>query len=221
MTYRSLLSLAFLALLLQPAYAGPTEELAKVLREAATSSNPTLSFLQGVGTIGDAELNREQVERALALANLPQNGALHDVLGPTQRIRKKGDRISMERSEVTTLEFLDNGQVAGRVRLKKTVSLRLRLGKEPVIDKVRGISVGQGGEGRMYSLWKVRFYEQGKRQFAAVTAGAVIFSKTIHIDLTPPAEEAPQADPGVEASSPTPAPVEAKGLTDVLGGLGS
>lgn len=191
-TRTTLCSLALLVAIATPAAAGPTEDLAAILRAAAASNNPTLAFLRGVGDLGDVSLSAAQVRAAVRQAELPQVAELAQLLEATRTLTKRDDRITIERTRDTELSYRnDQGVVAGRVLVRQTVKVRLRLrdnGARAELDKISGIKVGEGADGRLYDLWEVVCYEQNGKQLADVTAGMLIFSKTITVDLTPTPE---------------------------------
>lgn len=181
----TLLSLA----LTTTATAGPVEDLARLVRESAGSPNPTMALLRGLAGQPDFSLSQTQVRQALAQAQVPSGSALDRLLRPTTRLSKAGDRITANRSE-TTLVSVPGGQ--GAVELGQTVKVRLRVTgpQEAVLDKVSGIKVGVSASD-LYTLFDVHFKREGGRQVAVVTAGVNLvvtsITKTVTIDLTPPA----------------------------------
>jgi hypothetical protein len=170
----------------------PVASLTTLARDAATSANPAMAFLQGLGGMGDFDLRTADIRRALTDAGVPATGMLRDLLGPTTRLRKRGANVEIDRSEETMLR-LDSGSA---IEIGRRVKARLRVegANEAMIDKVDGIKVGESADS-LYDLWRVQFTREGNKPVAKVTAGALVFSKTVTIDLSrrtpPPAHPTP------------------------------
>lgn len=224
---RSLFAPAFLALLLcaAPAKADAVSDLTALVKSAATNSNPTMAFMRGLASMGNFDLKTADVRRALAAANLPPGGILDKVLGPTTRLKKDGDRIEIERSQDTEIQ-MPNG--AG-VRLGKRIKARFRVQGEhdATIDNVSGIKVSpaptpEDQNPSFYDLWDVKFTREGGKPVAKITAGALIFSKTVTVDLSPLKPTTPPAntDP-VTTNTPPPVVVNPTPGLVALGQPGS
>ncbi len=188
MTFRTLAARTLPALLLLVAAAAaparaqdPTERLVALIRESGTSANPAMAFMRGLGQLPDFQLGEAQVRRALQLAQAPTSGMLHDLLAPTTRLSKRGDRIEIDRSRKTVLALGDRGAI----ELDKRVRARLRVAgaHDATIDEITGLKVGETRDD-LYGLKKVVFTREGGKPVAKVTAGAFIFSKTVTIDLS-------------------------------------
>jgi LysM repeat protein len=203
---RALFAPAFLALLLcaAPAKADPVSDLTALVKSAATNANPTMAFMRGLAGMGNFELKAADIRRALSAANLPPGGILQKVLGPTTNLKKSGDRIVIDRSEVTRV-VMDTGAA---VELGRRIQARFRVHNqhEATIDDVSGIKVAESASGDFYSLWDVKFTRENGKPVAKITAGTFIFSKTVTVDLTPKPTPTPAA--------PAPAPVVAETPAD-------
>lgn len=208
---------AFLAALLALCLAAPAvratplEDLTALARDAAASANPAMAFLRGLGGMGDFDLREADIRRALADAGVPATGMLRDLLGPTTRLRKRGATVDLERSRVTTLA-LDGGST---IEIGRHVKARLRVDgpNDALIDKVDGIRVGESADS-LYDLWRVQFTKEGNKPVAKVTAGALVFSKTVTVDLSRRAPPSGSAPPRPTAAS---RPAETPGLTGAVG----
>lgn len=187
-----------------PGAAGQVEDLTRLVDEAARSPDPTMAFLRGAAALPDFQLSQADVQRALEAAGVPQEGPLRQLLGPTLELKKKGDRISIQRSHPTVL-----AGPGSAIELGRKVDVRLRLeGQDAELDKISGIRVGEQAND-LYDLWRVKFTREGGRPVAKVTAGAAIFSKTVTVDLGPA--------PGGGGSTPaTPQPPQT-GITQAMG----
>lgn len=163
------------------ALAGPVEDLTKLVQAAANTPNPAMAFLSSLARMGDFDLRQADIKKALAAADLPADSPLTKLLGPTTRLRKQGDRLIADRSRTTAIT-MDDGKT---VQLGRQLKARLTVkNNQALIDDIDGIKVGNSPD-ELYDLWKVRFFNQGGRPKAEITAGALIFSKTFVIDLTP------------------------------------
>lgn len=207
---RALFAPALLALLLcaAPAKADPVSDLTALVKSAATNANPTMAFMRGLASMGNFELKSADIRRALAAANLPPGGILQKVLGPTTNLKKSGDRIVIDRSEVTRV-VMDTGAA---VELGRRIQARFRVHNEheATIDDVSGIKVAESANGDFYNLWNVKFARENGKPVAKITAGTFIFSKTVTVDLTPK-----------PTSTPTPAPAPAPVAEAPAGGNGT
>lgn len=184
------LALLFLGLFfgaLGGAVAGPVEDLARLVREARATPNPTMALLRGLAGLPDFDLPEAELRRALTLAQVPAGDPLDRLLRPTTRLTKSGDRISAARREATLVTMPDG---AGAIELGRNVRVRLRvLGPhDAALDRVSGIRVGPTASD-LYSLFEVRFTRQAGRPVAVVTAGVDLLltsiTRTVTIDLAP------------------------------------
>lgn len=199
--------LALLLLLALPASATPAaeERLARLVRQANAAPVPVLAFLQGIGELGALELDGAAVQRSLDLAELPADSPLRALLAGTERIAFDGERARLARSRPATFTM-----GSGALELGKRVELRLRqTGGRIVLDDVKGVKVGERADA-LYGLQRAEFLQERGRPVAKVTAGAFVFSKTVTIDLSPPAAAAAAAQPA-PGGGPSP------GLSGALG----
>lgn len=199
------------ALVRSPARADTVDDLVGLIREAGRAGNPAMAFIRGLGGLGDFTLGQADIRRALREANAPTGGMIEKLLAPTQKITKKGGKVSIERSQETTLSPLTpDGN--GAVKLGRKVSARVSVtgAESATIDDVSGIEVGEQAN-KLYDLDKVRFVKEGGRQLAKVTASWGIFSKTVTIDITPK-----PVPGGVVAGAPSPTPTPTVGLTGAV-----
>lgn len=194
---------------LAPARADAVDDLVALIREAGATPNPAMAFLRGLGRMGDFTLDQAALRRALVESGAPQGGMIERVLASTRTLTKKGREVQIDRTEETSLSPL-TADGTGAVKLGKKVRLRLTVKgeDEALLDDVKGIEVGETADS-LYDLWKVAFTKDGGRPVARVTAGALVFSKTVTIDLTPKAKPAAPAEPGPAAPTP--------GLSGALG----
>lgn len=203
---RSLFAPALLALLLcaAPARADAVADLTALVKTASTNSNPVMAFMRGLARMGNFELKTADVRRALAAANLPPGGILQQVLGPTTNLKKSGDRIEIERSQATRVT-MPNG--AG-VELGRRIKARFRVHNEhdASIDDISGIKVAEAANGTYYDLWDVKFTRENGKPVAKITAGALIFSKTLTVDLSDikPVTPPPSNTDPVTSNTPQP-----------------
>lgn len=196
---RALPALLCLLLLASPAVADPVDDLTNLVREAASTQNPTMAVLRGLARMGDFDLSQAQVRRALSKADLPSGGLLDKILGPTKRLTKRGGKVVIERTGTTTVA-METGHV---IQLGRRVSANLQVAgaNDALIDRVDGIKVGESA-GSLYDLWKIKFTRQGGKPVAMITAGAFVFSKTVTVDLSKiPGASGPTASSGGGSST--------------------
>ena len=101
------------------AYGGPQEELTRILTEASGSSNPSVSFLESIGSLGNADLNASQVAAAVEAA--PVHPALRPVLDRVSRIRISGSTVRFD----FTQAFAINLAGQGYAHFRRSVSFEL------------------------------------------------------------------------------------------------
>lgn len=165
---------------------GPEERLAALVRESTGSPNPAMTFLRGLGNLGNFELDRAGLRRALELSGAPAGGMLSQILDGMNRLKLRGERVEMRRDRAVTLSMGEKGAL----KLEREIEFNLEVrGDGAKIDDVDGIEVGETAN-KTYSLWNVEFKRENGKPVAKVTAGAFLFSKTVTIDLTPPARPA-------------------------------
>jgi peptidoglycan hydrolase-like protein with peptidoglycan-binding domain len=170
--------------------------LAAALEASSRAANPTLEFLRRLGTMGNLDLRSSDIRDAMAQAGISSSDALGQVLAPITRLRRSGDRVSIQRSRNTTLNL-----GTGSLRLGRDVGLDLSVNRSRAeITNISGLEAAEQG-GSFYDLKKVKFQTQGGRPVAEVTAGWGIFTKTVTIDLSPTDRRAelstPAEGPGI------------------------
>jgi len=158
---------------------------AALIREALASGSPALAFLQGLDRLGDVDLDRAALEDVLERAAAPRGSQLDRLLRPTRRLRREGDRVTVERAEPTVLEAGERGVLA----LEADVAFDLaREGDAVRLDEVDGIEVGRTANAT-WGLNHVVFDVEGRS--AALDVGPAFFSRTVKIDLSAGTEPAP------------------------------
>ncbi|MCA8920759.1 MAG: hypothetical protein KDD82_03055 [Planctomycetes bacterium] len=135
MRHLLLCTAALLALTL-PAHAGPQEQLTDLLVNATTSSNPSVSFLKGLGKIGDAQVSAKQVRAAIAAAEakgLQVHPTLKSLLGNVSALRISGGRdVRIRMAKKTSIDLAGRGWA----HLKEEVRFRV----SPKGDKLDNFS---------------------------------------------------------------------------------
>lgn len=167
--------------------ADTVDQLVALIRQSSGTGNPAMAFLQGLGRLGDFSLGQADIRRALTESGAPAGGMIEKLLSTTKKLTKRGANVQIDRTQETLLSPLTpDGK--GAVKIGKTVKFRLRVqgSNDATIDDVSGIRVGETKDD-LYDLWNVKFTREGGRPVAKVTAGALIFSKTVTIDLSPAA----------------------------------
>lgn len=178
-----------------PTRADTVDQLVALIRQSSSTGNPAMAFLQGLGRLGDFSLGQADIRRALTESGAPAGGMIEKLLSTTRKLTKRGAHVQIDRTQETTLSPLTpDGK--GAVKIGKTVKLRLRVqgSHDATIDDVSGLQVGETRD-ELYDLWNVKFTREGGRPVAKVTAGALIFSKTVTIDLSPSATPARSTNP--------------------------
>lgn len=170
--------------------ADTVDQLVALIRQSSSTGNPAMAFLQGLGRLGDFSLGQADIRRALTESGAPAGGMIEKLLSTTKKLTKRGGSVQIDRTQETLLSPLTpDGK--GAVKIGKTVKFRLRVqgSNDATIDDVSGLQVGETRDD-LYDLWNVKFTREGGRPVAKVTAGALIFSKTVTIDLSPGATPA-------------------------------
>jgi hypothetical protein len=179
-------ALAGAATLVSPVRADTVSDLVALIQEAGNSPNPAMAFIKGVGTLGDFSLTQAQVREALRQAGAPQGGMIDKLLRPVTSLEKRGKNIRIKRSQVTKLSPLKpDGTGAVEVGTDVSATVEVRGPHDAVLDDVSGIKVGHNAD-ELYAMKNVRFTRENGRPVAKVTAGFLMFSDTVTIDLSPP-----------------------------------
>lgn len=158
-----------------PCLAKDGDKLLKLVRSAGTDP---LVFLQQLHTLGDVNLDANDMRKVLNEVGAPAKGPLRKLLGPATRLRVRKGQVTLDRREKTTLEM-----TGGVLQLGKQVRFSLsKRGKGVVLSRPKGIKVGRH-RSSLYSLKKVEFVREGKLPVAMVTAGVGFFTRTVRIPL--------------------------------------
>jgi len=149
---KSLLLTAALLAASTLAYAGPQEDLTRILTEASGSSNPSVSFLESIGSLGNADLSASQVAAAVQAA--PVHPALRPVLDRVSRIRISGSTVRFDFSQA----FAVNLAGQGYAHFKRSVSFEL---DGRTLRSFRGFKLSQSLNGLKATPRSIRFGNHG------------------------------------------------------------
>lgn len=202
---RAFLVLGAVLLLALPARAR-SDDFTTVVKEALASAEPTTAVLRGLATLPDFDMNGDAVAAALTAAGAKPDGQVAKVLGDVTRLRKKKDRITIERRNARTLPIVVLGETKGWVRLEEKLEFRIRSNEGAVtLDKFDGISVGET-EKKLYSLRSIGWKPGTPDSLLTIIAGWGIFSETNEFKV--PNVVAPPASASADTGLPPPPPVK-------------
>ncbi|MEZ6189402.1 MAG: hypothetical protein R3F62_30920 [Planctomycetota bacterium] len=142
------------------AHATPEQDLARVLRRASGSSNPSVSFLEGIGALGDVDLNAAQIRAAVASA--PIHPALRPIVDRMQGLQIRGGRVSFSFREAFALN-LNNRAYA---HFGRTAGFQLS-GRS--LTQFRGFKLSQTPKGLKVAPSEIRFGEHAGVPSAWIT----------------------------------------------------
>ncbi len=154
-----------------------SEALARLIIDTNGAAD-LLGFLKGLQGLGDVDMNRRQIDRAVRLVGTTSSRAMPELIYPIKSIRIRGDRVEMERKEADLL-FIEGG----RVELDTHVSYRVVRGKKgTLIKSPKGISVSKQW-GKLYRLKQILYTRRNGVPVAEVKAGVGLFTKTVSVPL--------------------------------------
>jgi hypothetical protein len=185
--------------------------LAGLLRSTGETSD-VLGFLRGLHELGNVDLDRSEIRRALSLLREQPQGAIADLMLPTRALRIRDGKVQISRSEETLIAM-----GTGALKLGRRVQFKLRAnGNDTTLSSPRGIRVGETADS-LYSLKNVVFTQEGGRPVAKVTAGVAFFSRTLTVPLPEPAPLEVIAEANTDSSEPSrPSAAACRGLLGAL-----
>jgi hypothetical protein len=209
---RSVSSVLLLVLVAAPCEADETARLAALLRATGETSD-VLGFLRGLRELGDVDLDRAEIRRAISLMGAPIRGPIADLLVPTRALRIRNGKVQISRSSETVV-----GIGAGTLKLGRRVQFQLGSASrsDTALTSARGVKVAQPG-GSFYDLKKVLFTRENGRPVAKVTAGVGIFTRTVTVPLPEPVAAVVATAPRPEPTPATEAICRSTGLIGALG----
>src|SRR4051812_30164805 len=97
-----LLSTALLLAITTPAFAGPSEDIAKLVKDATESPEPLTAVLQGFAALPNFQLDGKSVDAAIRAGGAPKGGLVDQLLGSLISVKKNGDRVEIHRTSSVT-----------------------------------------------------------------------------------------------------------------------
>lgn len=201
----------------QPAARDPVAEVGALVR-GAEKPGDVFAFLSRLGQLGDLDLDRAQLARALSAGGGPGSfGPLAQLLGPASRVRVQNGQVDIERDEATTTPLFDRGHVGAGPHV------RYRVRPDGRLEDVQGLQAGRRAEG-LYDVKSVDVRrDPSGTGTARVIAGAGPVTDSVELPVS--AALAPALPPAAPDPTPTaagpPAPggnttVNTPGLAGVL-----
>jgi hypothetical protein len=171
----------FLVLLIcGSALAGPVEDLADLTRRSLSSTNPGRTFYVGLAGFGDVSLGRDDVARALDLAQVPTDGMWARAVTSIVGLEKEGDEVRIRRDE-DILMTTDNGTM----KLAKTIRFKLEVvGEDALLSDMKGVSVGVTTAAR-HRVKTSLYSEENGVPIVEAKVGIWPFNKTVKIAMPP------------------------------------
>ncbi|MEZ6189403.1 MAG: hypothetical protein R3F62_30925 [Planctomycetota bacterium] len=163
------------------ATAGPEDQLTNLLISASQSSNPSVSFLQGLGGIGDAQLNAGQVSNAIGRAEaqgLKVHPALRTMLSNVSAMQIRGGsrvRIRMNKNKTSV-------DLAGRgwAHLGREVSFRIRDNGRR-LDDFDGFRLSETKNGMSITPKSIVFGKKNGTPIATIDLGFFVGKREIEL----------------------------------------
>lgn len=163
------------------AYAGPQEQLTEILVDASKGANPSVSFFQGLGRIGTAQVNQAQVKAAIAAAEdegLAVNPTLKSMLNNVSALRiENGRDVRIRMSKNTSVDLAGKGWA----HLKKDVRFRISPSGDR-LDKFKGFKLGKSKSGMSVTPSSIVFSTRGDgTPIATIDLGLFVGKKVIEL----------------------------------------
>ncbi|MCA8920758.1 MAG: hypothetical protein KDD82_03050 [Planctomycetes bacterium] len=137
-----------------------------------------MSFLEGIGKLGDADLNAAQVAAAVEAGAV--SPALRPILDRVQRIRLSGDTVRFDFSSAFALNLGGRGYA----HFDRQVSFQI---DGRTLKRFRGFKLSQTAKGMKLAPRSIRFGSEGGVPIATVNMG---IAGTHKISLAPQHAEA-------------------------------
>jgi len=163
------------------AHAGPQEQLTEILIDASEGANPSVSFFQGLGRIGTAQVNQAQVKAAIAAAEeqgLAVNPTLKSMLNNVNALRiENGRDVRIRMSKETSVDLAGKGWA----HLKQDVRFRVSPSGDR-LDKFKGFKLGKSKNGMSITPNSIVFSTRGDgTPIATIDLGLFVGKKVIEL----------------------------------------
>lgn len=179
-----------------------------LMRGRREGLEPVRLFFGTLAGIDRFTLDRAGVNRILKDTGVSPSEVAGNLLRSFRRISKNGVNVSFRTDGDTVSLREPNGRVAGRLGLSQSGSYQVYWsGRRVIVNKVSGVSGGEGASGRLYKISKLILTPKGNGDTKATATGHMFFfSKDVTFDLSRPK---PVPDPAVDSPENPPEPVEA------------